>query len=313
MSQIVYLVTCNVNGKFYVGITGHTLHVRWRRHVSDALAGSRMVFHHAIRKYGEEAFTAREIERHETRLEANLAEQRWIKHYDSMAGANGYNVDPGGTSHGVSPDVRRRTGAKVKAWWASLPPEEKARRVKLLLSGASPEVNARISATLKARNAAIKAGELDAFEEQRRANAEPNYGMARSYKPKPPRTAEQRKASAAKGRQAMRATITATLAAKSPEQKRAEKLKMWETRRAQLAAMTPEEREAKRLARKPRKRASPEEMADIIARAWDTRYANMAAGEGPSAGAMAKRRLRAEAKSAACPAPSLRINLLRLP
>ena len=53
----VYKVTNQVNGKFYIGITGRSLDSRWKGHVSRAKGNDRNTyFINAIRKYGEENF-----------------------------------------------------------------------------------------------------------------------------------------------------------------------------------------------------------------------------------------------------------------
>ena len=54
----VYLLTCAVNGKTYVGITKGSVERRVQKHRSDARKGAGWVLHAAMRKHGVDSFTA---------------------------------------------------------------------------------------------------------------------------------------------------------------------------------------------------------------------------------------------------------------
>lgn len=95
----VYLVTCLVTGKKYVGITSRGYLNRWKKHV--ALSKSKGTgLHEDILKFGESSF---QIEVIESKLYSNrdrLAkwlfkrERFWISYYDTYN--NGYNLTEGG-------------------------------------------------------------------------------------------------------------------------------------------------------------------------------------------------------------------------
>lgn len=98
---ICYLLTNTKNGKRYIGQTRASLDNRWKRHVGAAywnLKDNKAVhaLHHAIRKYGPEAF-ARKIIIEITHENINVVEQQLIKIYNTHTSNNrGYNQTWGG-------------------------------------------------------------------------------------------------------------------------------------------------------------------------------------------------------------------------
>ena len=53
----LYVITCSVNGKLYVGVTSRTLRDRWRGHVaSHGDPTATQVLYRATRKYGIDKF-----------------------------------------------------------------------------------------------------------------------------------------------------------------------------------------------------------------------------------------------------------------
>jgi group I intron endonuclease len=94
---IVYLVHNRVNGKVYIGQTMRSLATRWSEHKSDAIRNcGEMVLHHAIRKYGPEAFEVRVLCTADTPEQLNFKEQFYIARFDSLHRDRGYNRAPGG-------------------------------------------------------------------------------------------------------------------------------------------------------------------------------------------------------------------------
>lgn len=90
-----YKVTCKVNGKSYIGITGQTVLARFSAHVRCARRGTGLAFHRAIRKYGVDAFSLVELSRHNSRDDAIKAEMSCIEMLNTVV-PNGYNMTPGG-------------------------------------------------------------------------------------------------------------------------------------------------------------------------------------------------------------------------
>lgn len=96
----VYLMTNQVNGKKYVGITTKSLEARVQEHVNDAYSGSPYALHAAIRKYGPENFTIQLLTTAKGLSKARELETGYILTYDTYASGrgtrNGYNMSFGG-------------------------------------------------------------------------------------------------------------------------------------------------------------------------------------------------------------------------
>jgi len=99
---IIYLITDNIVGKQYVGLTVQTLERRWKYHIEQAHAkhiktsGS---LHAAIRVYGKGAFNIKEIDRGTTKKDLESKERKWIKDLNTLV-PEGYNISTGGVSGG---------------------------------------------------------------------------------------------------------------------------------------------------------------------------------------------------------------------
>lgn len=95
MYGIIYLVTNKINLKRYIGQTTMTLKARWQRHCSHANEPEPQGLHAAIKKYGKENFSIRQIEECATKELLNEREVFWIAYYNTFLG-DGYNRTPGG-------------------------------------------------------------------------------------------------------------------------------------------------------------------------------------------------------------------------
>jgi len=186
---VVYVISCKVTGKRYVGITTSTLEERYAMHLYCARTGQDRILYKAIRKYGEHNFTCTEICAALSWEGACLIEQLLIKEFDCKL-PNGYNMTDGGegTLGWTAPQEvkelwsKQRKGrvwteeqnearsAKVKAQWAdpefrrlrqqsmgnrTWTEEQKSRRSASMKGKEgrkhTPEAKAKISATRKAR------------------------------------------------------------------------------------------------------------------------------------------------------------------
>lgn len=98
--MIIYKVTNLINGKVYIGQTQKTLKIRKIKHIYESFEGnSKLLFHKALRKYGEDSFSWDIIDYADSQDELNKKEIYWISHYNSF-GENGYNLTNGGASGG---------------------------------------------------------------------------------------------------------------------------------------------------------------------------------------------------------------------
>lgn len=109
--MIIYKVTNLVNNKVYIGKTVHKLEKRRKNHISDAKAKRHnMLFHKAIRKYGEENFCWEILD---TVMFSDLLlelEKFYIQKYNSRV-PNGYNMTDGGegvAGHKHSKETREK-------------------------------------------------------------------------------------------------------------------------------------------------------------------------------------------------------------
>jgi hypothetical protein len=93
----IYLITCLVRGKKYIGITVGTVRQRWSNHVTGAKAnrcpGSYL--HKAIRRYGSQSFKIETIYQADSRSEAEVCERGLIAAHRTFAPA-GMNMTSGG-------------------------------------------------------------------------------------------------------------------------------------------------------------------------------------------------------------------------
>jgi len=96
--MIVYLATNTVNGMQYVGLTRRTVlerRVFEHRSSSRRGAGKANTLAHAMRTYGEDAFSFRVIQRVQSLEALSAAERYWIREHNTNW-PNGYNVKKGG-------------------------------------------------------------------------------------------------------------------------------------------------------------------------------------------------------------------------
>jgi len=92
---LVYMATCKLNGRKYVGLTTKTLKKRRAEHIEAALYNnSPLYFHGAIRKYGVKNFTWKILARRKTTPGLAKAEIRYIDKYGAFE--EGFNSTPGG-------------------------------------------------------------------------------------------------------------------------------------------------------------------------------------------------------------------------
>jgi hypothetical protein len=93
-----YCIKNKVNGKRYIGITTGSLTKRFTRHLSDSRNGSDLIFHKAIRKYGESNFDFEWFDEYDCTIEElKQIEIESIKGYNTYCSFNkGYNMTLGG-------------------------------------------------------------------------------------------------------------------------------------------------------------------------------------------------------------------------
>lgn len=146
---ICYEITSSATHKKYVGITGRGASVRIAQHFKDAMSGSRLLLHRAIRKYGKETFSISVICECETKEEACRLEVDLIEKLGTLS-PGGYNMTAGG--EGVvelCEEGKRRKSESAKARHQD--PEFKARHLAGVIRSKTPEFREKISKAHKGK------------------------------------------------------------------------------------------------------------------------------------------------------------------
>jgi group I intron endonuclease len=109
----IYIHTCTITGKSYIGQTINGMENRWKRHVSDARRNTdNYKFYNAIRKYGADVWTHGILVQTKSQAESDSEEIRYIDEYDTFQ--NGYNGTEGGGGSSGSKHTAE-TKAKLSA------------------------------------------------------------------------------------------------------------------------------------------------------------------------------------------------------
>lgn len=107
----LYMHTCNINNKKYIGITKQTLDRRFRKNGRGYK--NSIKFYSAIQKYGWENFEHQLILQNLTKQEAEFFEIEMIKYYKSSDRKYGYNVANGGNTVGTVSEETKKKLSKI--------------------------------------------------------------------------------------------------------------------------------------------------------------------------------------------------------
>lgn len=150
----VYVITCTVNGKQYVGQTTRGAGKRWKEHQINA-RHHHSHFHHSLKLYGASNFTMGVVDRADTFEELNEKERHWISILGTLT-PNGFNLTTGGDTvcgkqHSLETRGRIATAARNRA------PRQQSTETKEKIGQAhtgmtrSPEARSRMSDAVKNR------------------------------------------------------------------------------------------------------------------------------------------------------------------
>jgi hypothetical protein len=154
MTWTIYCHTHIESGRRYIGLTKKTMMQRWKDHIHASKhprEGERRYFLNAIRKYGSEAFSHEILEVCNSLEEANLAEYKWIEHFNTRKPKLGFNLDKGG-SHTPHPfnNPWNRSEYRAKCLQTNKQNQIKATQASVIKKTQSdPAVRARLSTKLK--------------------------------------------------------------------------------------------------------------------------------------------------------------------
>lgn len=90
----LYVITCLVNGKKYIGKTCKSLDCRFQEHIRDCKRNVNRKLQNAIKKYGKQNFTISLLEECDTEEESYNREIQLIAEHNTYK--NGYNSSTGG-------------------------------------------------------------------------------------------------------------------------------------------------------------------------------------------------------------------------
>lgn len=93
---IIYLAKNKINGKVYVGQTVSKLSIRKNSHNHDSKNDKTVIFHNALKKYGDSSFEWIKLDEAVSLVDLNMKEKYWIKFYRSTDCRYGYNMTDGG-------------------------------------------------------------------------------------------------------------------------------------------------------------------------------------------------------------------------
>jgi group I intron endonuclease len=133
----IYLATCLVNQKQYVGQTVKIVTKRWAEYRVESKRSNRP-FCNAIAKYGWENFSWKVIDVGSNQEDLNAKEIFWIAKLGTLVSNGGYNLsEGGGSTSGVTPSLETR--AKMsKARLGKKLSEETRAKMKLACKGRKP-------------------------------------------------------------------------------------------------------------------------------------------------------------------------------
>ena len=225
----IYVVTCAANGKRYVGYTSKTAEQRFAQHLLNARWKCITALYHAIRKYGDAAFSVQEMFVCEGHAAACEAERRFIAEMGTVLPL-GYNMTLGGD--GV-PLPRERID-EINAKKRGSPRSEKQEAASARRKGvtASEETRAKLSAARKgkAQNPDWVARRVLAFRRNRAARlgiAFDENAVEAASKPRPRRLKPGKRVWTDEAKKAERQRALAQWTPEAKEAARRRALKQW--------------------------------------------------------------------------------------
>jgi len=136
MAFIAYLITNNINGKQYIGITKRGLSQRWRGHCEQARQHHREgILQMAILKYGYDQFSITQIASARTWEDLCAVERILIQQHGTRS-PKGYNMTDGGEGvHGYKHSPEMIDSIRLKTIGKKIHSEEYKRQVSIRHTG----------------------------------------------------------------------------------------------------------------------------------------------------------------------------------
>jgi group I intron endonuclease len=110
----VYVVTCSINGKQYVGQTTCGAEKRWQQHKALARSGKGFLLSKSITKYGVDLFSISVVDSVCNQEELDEKERSWIQKLNTQT-PNGYNLKEGGGMGKHSLETREKMSGRIRS------------------------------------------------------------------------------------------------------------------------------------------------------------------------------------------------------
>jgi len=123
----LYVLTCDVNGKQYIGQTIRGIETRLSQHLYGNLVITR-----ALKKYGIDEFTIQLIEGFDSQIALDEAEKLLIKDLDAIS-PNGYNFTHGGNGGMICDEIKKKislsTMGEKNHFYGKVPSKEHRKKI----------------------------------------------------------------------------------------------------------------------------------------------------------------------------------------
>ena len=170
MYGLVYIHTCSINGKSYVGQTTKSMKERWKEHLFEKRPNK---FHNALKKYNEKYWKHKILAFADSKEDLDALEDYFIKKYNTIE--NGYNSKEGG-SHGKHTEETKKNISEKKKGVGCPHTEQTKSKISKALKGRclSKAHKENLSKSKKGRNWTDK--QKESLRGKFSGKNNPNYG-----------------------------------------------------------------------------------------------------------------------------------------
>ena len=137
MYYLIYETTNLVNGKRYIGM-------HQTEDLNSSYLGSGLALAAAIEKYGRESFSKKILHSLNSREEMIAMEKKLVTQ-EIVESDDYYNLRIGGHGGKLTDDIKKKIGAKSKAWWSQKSPAERTEHIRHMQRNYTTERRSEVS------------------------------------------------------------------------------------------------------------------------------------------------------------------------
>lgn len=171
MYGLIYMHTCNISHKSYIGQTTKTMEKRWSEHLNNTKKNTKLS--KAINKYGKYCWTHCVLSYANNKSDLDDLEKFFIEKYNTIK--NGYNTRKGGHYAYITPEGRKKMSDKRKGCVGHPHTEESKLKIKLANTGKRFTEEHKKSLSLAKKGKPLTEKQLKARKSMIGKN-NPNYG-----------------------------------------------------------------------------------------------------------------------------------------